>query len=703
MKAVQLSAALLAATLAACSPPASNDLTAVVSVDSVPAATTSAPPITVVPTTAPPATSTERSPSALGDPLLGAVVPAEHVLYFHSTDPTWRLRSFQVAYGPPVDQSSFYIVGDGDLAERPRAIVSAGPTGVLAESAGSSSATMGAVVEPAEVSGVASIGRTSWANDIPITELDWPAPNGYTASMVAVGLDIDEAADLAEHVTIVGTTPNIEPPAGYHLLGPAESQVLTASAFFASDDVGMYVNCANDGEVGLVGLQMAALARTVTRLVAGSAIAQRADPAFGPAASVLDGAHWLMDGWWCNVWSGPVDPNGGEVPVVAEQEMEQFLASLALDDEASLRGGFSDADLLLDAGEPTPTPTTTEGAFSIGAVDASALPYAQFTPDGGRIAVTILRPAGGPESTVLFIDADTGAQLMTLPIAMYTQPGLLPISGDGRLLFDGTVLRNTATGAPEVTLARGPSAGCSDFSPDGTLIVVTGRQGQGSGSVEVYSTSTGELLSGITTPDSYLMCPEFFPDGKRILLPTLFPTTRVWDISSDEMVLSIGAEYAFPTIGDNGRVLAIGGGEPRLIDATTGGILGSLPGLPMLFSPDGQRLAVHRIERTPDGDPVPDGSFVIWDVTADSVLTDVACDCSDSGLAGTSTMSFNADGSRIVVIRGGMAEVYDATTGELISTLEVEGAKVISVAYSPDGTRIVTANDNGTVRIWDDP
>ncbi|MEQ1702318.1 MAG: WD40 repeat domain-containing protein [Ilumatobacteraceae bacterium] len=169
------------------------------------------------------------------------------------------------------------------------------------------------------------------------------------------------------------------------------------------------------------------------------------------------------------------------------------------------------------------------------------------------------------------------------------------------------------------------------------------------------------------------------------------------------MVLSIGAEYAFPTIGDNGRVLAIGGGEPRLIDATTGVILGSLPGLPMLFSPDGQRLAVHRIERTPDGDPVPDGSFVIWDVTADSALTDVACDCSDSGLAGTSTMSFNADGSRIVVIRGGMAEVYDATTGELISTLEVEGAKVISVAYSPDGTRIVTANDNGTVRIWDDP
>jgi hypothetical protein len=714
VKLLHLGAAAFAATLAACTQTGSNGATSVVSMGAIAPATTSTStsPSTVAPSTVPitmtaptTTTATGQTPSAVGDRLLGATVPADTALYFHSTDPTWSLRSLQVAYrstdvyGPLSDQSSLLIVGDGDLAERPRATVTVGPTGVLDESTGFSSATMGAVIEPAEVAEVAALGRTSWANDIPITELEWPARNGYTASMVAVGLGLDEAADLAGYVAFDGTTARVEVPPGYHLLGPLGSQALTVSAFLATDDVGMYVNCANDGEVGFVGLQMGALARTVTRPVAGGAVAQRADPAFGPAQHALDGAQWLMAGWWCSVWSAPPDPNGGgEVPFIAEREMEQFLASLALDDEASLRLASPGAELLLDAGEPAPDPTATTGPFSIGGVDASAVPFAQFTPDGDRIAVTTMRP-GGPGSTVQFIDADTGAQLLIVPISAFPCPGL-PISPDGRLLYDGDVLRNTITGAPEVTLDRG-SGSYADFSPDGTQIVVIGRHGQASASVGVYSTSTGKLLSSMTTPDSHMMCPEFFPDGERILLPTLFPTTRVWDITGDQVVFTVSAEYAFPTIGDNGRVVAFGGAEPRLVDSTTGTVLGSLPGLPRLFSQDGQRVAV--LPNTPDGYFDPKGSLVIWDVIARSELAEIPCDCQGLGGGASSDMSFNNDGSRIVILREGVGEVYDVATGGLISTLEVDGAEVLSVAYSSDGTRIVTANDNGTVRIWNDP
>ena len=49
------------------------------------------------------------------------------------------------------------------------------------------------------------------------------------------------------------------------------------------------------------------------------------------------------------------------------------------------------------------------------------------------------------------------------------------------------------------------------------------------------------------------------------------------------------------------------------------------------------------------------------------------------------------------------AEMYDTATGALISTLSPDDAEVLSAAYSPDGTRIVTANSNGTVRVWPDP
>ena len=56
----------------------------------------------------------------------------------------------------------------------------------------------------------------------------------------------------------------------------------------------MDVTCSNDGEAGLAAYQMASLARTTSRRIAGTLVAERADPGRSDLSRrPLNGAHWL--------------------------------------------------------------------------------------------------------------------------------------------------------------------------------------------------------------------------------------------------------------------------------------------------------------------------------------------------------------------------------------------------------------------------
>jgi len=67
-----------------------------------------------------------------------------------------------------------------------------------------------------------------------------------------------------------------------------------------------------------------------------------------------------------------------------------------------------------------------------------------------------------------------------------------------------------------------------------------------------------------------------------------------------------------------------------------------------------------------------------------------------------SSAAFSPDGSRIVTASGDKtARIWDAATAQEIAVLRGHDHFVHSAAFSPDGSRIVTASWDNTARIWD--
>src|SRR5262249_30019052 len=63
--------------------------------------------------------------------------------------------------------------------------------------------------------------------------------------------------------------------------------------------------------------------------------------------------------------------------------------------------------------------------------------------------------------------------------------------------------------------------------------------------------------------------------------------------------------------------------------------------------------------------------------------------------------AFSPDGTRVVTASWDKtARVWDATTARLVSPLLEHQGGVRSAAFSPDGTRVVTTSDDRAARVW---
>lgn len=105
------------------------------------------------------------------------------------------------------------------------------------------------------------------------------------------------------------------------------------------------------------------------------------------------------------------------------------------------------------------------------------------------------------------------------------------------------------------------------------------------------------------------------------------------------------------------------------------------------FSPDGTRLLTSS----------EDGTARVWDVSTGNLLLVLA-----AHEGAVRMVEYSARGNRILTTGvDGKVMVWFADNGELLDTLDDHGS-VTYAQISPDGSRVVTTDDSGGLRTWDE-
>ncbi|KAJ3874888.1 quinon protein alcohol dehydrogenase-like superfamily [Lentinula edodes] len=340
----------------------------------------------------------------------------------------------------------------------------------------------------------------------------------------------------------------------------------------------------------------------------------------------------------------------------------------------------------------------------------SSVSSVAFSPDGTRIV------SGSDDNTVRIWDASTGAQIGVLLHSYDSSVSSVAFSPDGTRIVSGSgddTIRiwDASTGAQIGVPLQGHDDWVRSvaFSPDGTRIV----SGSGDYTVRIWNASTGAQIGvPLQGHDSSVSSVAFSPDGTRIVSGSHDHTVRIWDAST-------GAQIGVPLQGhddwvssvafspDGTRIVSGSGDDTvRIWDASTG----AQTGVPL----QGHNDWVSSVAFSPDGTRIVYGSgdhtVRIWDASTGAQIG-VPLQGHDSSIGvplqghddWVSSVAFSPDGTRIVSGSGDhTVRIWDASTGAQIGVpLQGHDDWVSSVAFSPDGTRIVSGSHDHTVRIWD--
>jgi WD40 repeat protein len=312
------------------------------------------------------------------------------------------------------------------------------------------------------------------------------------------------------------------------------------------------------------------------------------------------------------------------------------------------------------------------------------------------------------------------ASALALDAAIHAGPQPIrqvSLGGDGRLLAVCRGERESAAGKPlEVWDIPGgrrvldrPSElgpwGAIALSPDGRLVAGAERDNQDE-VIRVLTVDGGQVRRELKRRGSHSAVMAISPDGSRLAIVTRDNGALLWEMGSDRQIglrkgLSDGEimNPSLPRFDPTGRRLVLAGPDPSqptsealgVFHAATGEPMATIPGAtsPMAFGPNGRRLIAL--------DPAEGGKEArILDVDDGRELAQLG-----GHTAPIVAAAFSPDGTRIVTAsRDGTVKVWDASGRELM-TLPGQGRVPTHLQFSPFDNRLVGADDDGNIFTWE--
>jgi len=297
----------------------------------------------------------------------------------------------------------------------------------------------------------------------------------------------------------------------------------------------------------------------------------------------------------------------------------------------------------------------------------------------------------------------------------------------------------------------------AEFSPDGRTLVTTGDDRV----AIVWDVESGQVRETLTGHNGRVFGPAFSPDGSTAYTVSLDGSLMAWDLGGSRRIdrrfdlgpVSFLADPSTPDLSADGRYLARpqAEGVVTIRDAATLEETASLEAAPggealeVAFSPDASLLAtgdasggvilwetgtwsrvaslagpsrseqVRTLEFSPDGAlllagtavaallpegaaPAPDGAIYLWDVDSGELLRpplDVGSPVYDA--------IFSPDGSLFaagVELGGAWATVWRSADGDEAYRVPMADFVARGLAFSPDGSVLVTGGGDGYVEFW---
>jgi WD40 repeat protein len=411
------------------------------------------------------------------------------------------------------------------------------------------------------------------------------------------------------------------------------------------------------------------------------------------AARHLDAAPEDLRGWEWQYLHSRLDDSSAVIPLPAEGVSFLLGAPDRLRAVVTRSGDMRVTDL--ESGESKTLP--------IGRQRGHDVTVAQ-THRGLRVAVWV------GDTTLDLLD-EAGRSLCRAKTPSGAQFGQVAVSPDGTRLtcnwlvgarvrlavFDASSGKQTAS-----CDGHGRDIWSAAFSPDGTRLATGG----GDNLARLWDPATGALLATCRGHWSKVLRVAFRPDGARLVTASSDGTVRQWNAATGQEVeppydrhSGEVADAVYSPDGDRiasagtDRTIRVWQAKGRQDVAVLHGHTGVV--LRLAFAADGRRLA-SASNGTPFGWR-KDDTVRLWDVDPQATLPVLR-----GHTENVYPVAFSCDGRWIA--SGGwdkMARLWDAATGEPCATLRHPGY-VLSLAFSPDGRRLVTGSyENDRLRIWD--